>query len=70
MVWQKTVINFAPQSLNSQNETTSTISFSNQNDEPETRQFVYRFEKTKRQNVVFFIVFKNAAQHYIIFFPS
>ena len=45
-------------------KTTSTISFSNQNDEPETRRFVFHFKqtKTKQQNVVFSIVFKNAVQ--------
>ena len=48
-------------------KTTSTISFSNQNDEPETRRLVFCFEKTKtkRQNVVFSIVFNNAAQLYL-----
>ena len=37
-------------------KTTSTISFSNQNNKPETCHFVFRIEKTKtlRQNVIFF----------------
>ena len=39
-------------------KTTSTISFSNQNNKPETCHFVFRIEKTKtlRQNVIFSIV--------------
>ena len=48
-------------------KTTSTVSFSNQNDEPETCRFACRFEKTKtkRQNGSFAVVFKNGTHHYV-----
>ena len=44
----------------------STNSLSNQNDEPETRHFVFRFEKNRNETTKrrFSHRFQNAAQHY------